>query len=212
MQPNCNDWDEVSDDNTWGGYRSCRRPVNVQVLAAGLRLKTLIATDCKNKWSTGSILGKQRFGYGFFEARMKVADIKGLDNAFWMTTGDYAPTGDHFEIDVSEVQSPSYDHLDLQQYPAKGNTKIAHTGMGWGSNLDQNHLAADFHDFGVLWTPSEVIYEIDGQPIAAAMTNGAVHPPSNVALSTALVYAGIPAHPEGHDLQVRSLRIVPCAE
>jgi hypothetical protein len=97
-----------------------------------------------------------------------------------MTTDDYAPTGDHFEIDVSEVQSPSYDHLDLQQYPAKGNTKIAQTGTGWGANLDQN-LAAGFHDFGVLWTPSEIIYEIDGQPIAAAVTNGAVHPPTNVA-------------------------------
>lgn len=201
------DWNEISDDNTWGGYRSCRRPENVQVSLSGLRLKTLLAKDCKNKWSTGSIISKHRFSYGFFEARMKIADIKGLNNAFWMTTDDYLPTGDHFEIDISEVQYPSYDHLGLQQYPAKGNAKIAHTGMGWGANLNQN-LSANFHDYGVLWTPTEVLYEIDGQPIAAAVTGGAVHPPTNVALSTALVYTGIPDHPEGHDLQVRSIRIV----
>jgi len=29
-----------------------------------------------------------------------------MNNAFWMTTEDHPETGDHFEIDVSEVQYP----------------------------------------------------------------------------------------------------------
>ena len=108
------DWNPVSDDNEWGDFPSCRRPSNVQPSRVGLRLKTLIATDCPHKWSTDYIDRKAKYSYGFFEATMKIADIKGMNNAFWMTTEDHPETGDHFEIDVSEVQYPNYDHIGLQ--------------------------------------------------------------------------------------------------
>jgi beta-glucanase (GH16 family) len=147
-----------------------------------------------------------KYSFGFFEATMKIADVKGMNNAFWMTTDDYLQSGDHFEIDVAEVQYPSYDHIGLQQYPAKGNTKLQHTGMGWGANFVDD-LSAGFHDYGVLWTPTEMIFAVDGEPVAAVVTNGSVHPPSAVALSSALIYAGIPEHPEGHDVTVRTVRI-----
>jgi hypothetical protein len=200
------DWDFVSDDNLWGGFQSCRRPGNVEASSAGLRLRTLVATDCHHKWSTGFIVSKAKYSYGFFEARMKIADIKGMNNAFWMTTDDHPETGDRFEIDVSEVQYPDYDHIGLQQYPAKGNKSVPHTGMGWGAKFVDD-LSAGFHDYGVLWTPTEMVFEIDGEPVAAVVTNGSVHPPTDVVLSTALIYAGIPEHPEGHDLLVRSVRV-----
>jgi hypothetical protein len=202
------DWNLLSDDPQWGGFQSCRRPASVEVSPVGLKLKTLIATDCHNKWSTGYIVSKRTFGYGFFEARMKSADIKGMNNAFWMTTEDHPATGDHFEIDVCEAQYPDYCHIGLQQYPAALNKKIQHTGMGWGATF-VNDLSASFHDYGVLWTPAELIFEIDGEPIAAAVTNGAVHDPAVVQISSALIYRGVPAHPEGHDVTVQSLRIVP---
>jgi len=77
---------------------------------------------------------REEYRYGFFEATMKIADIKGMNNAFWMNTGNQPATGDYFEIDISEVQYPSYDHIGLQQYPAKTNnvalSSVKHTGMG----------------------------------------------------------------------------------
>jgi beta-glucanase (GH16 family) len=200
------DWNLVSDDNQWGTFQSCRRPASVAATPAGLELKTLLATDCRHKWSTGYAVTKARYSYGFFEATMKIADIKGMNNAFWMTTEDNPATGDHFEIDVTEAQFPSYSHIGLQQYPAKGNKTIKHSGLGWGGNFADN-LSAGFHDYGVLWTRNELIFEVDGEPVGAAVTNGAVHPPTDVAFSTALIYADIPAHPEGHDVAVQSLRI-----
>ena len=199
-------WNFVSDDAQWGDFQSCRRPSNVQATSAGLRLKTMVATDCHHKWSTGSIISKEKYSYGFFEARMEIADIKGMNNAFWMTTDDHPESGDHFEIDVSEVQYPNYDHIGLQQYPAKGNKNIQHKGMGWGAKF-LDDLSTSFHDYGVLWTPGEMVFAVDGEPVAAVVTNGSVHPPTDVALSTALIYAGIPEHPEGHDVVVRSVRI-----
>jgi hypothetical protein len=65
-----------------------------------------------------------------------------------MTTNDYPETGDHFEIDISELQYP-YDHIGPQQYPAKGNKKLQHTGMGWGANFVDD-LSAGFHNYGVV--------------------------------------------------------------
>jgi len=200
------DWNFVSDDNTWGDFKSCRRSGNVVATNAGLRLKTLVATDCHNKWSTGYINSKAKYSYGFFEATMKIADIKGMNNAFWMTTEDHPETGDHFEIDVCEAQYSSYCHIGLQQYPAKGNKNMKHTGMGWGAKFVDD-LSSGFHDYGVLWTPTEMIFEIDGEPVAAVITGDAIYGPSDVALSSSLIYAGIPDHPEGHDVVVQSLRV-----
>jgi hypothetical protein len=203
------DWNRMSDDG-----RICRRPGNVEASSVGLRLKTLVATpDCRNKankWSTGSIQSKTEYRYGFFEATMKIADIKGMNNAFWMNTGNQLATGDYFEIDVSEVQYPNYDHIGLQQYPAKANnvalSNVKHTGMGWGAKFVDD-LSSSFHDYGVLWIPTEMIFEIDGEPVAAVVTNNAVNGPADVMFSSALIYAGVPDHPEGHDVIVKSVRV-----
>ena len=141
---------------------------------------------------------------------MKIADIKGMVNAFLMNTGNQAATGDYFEIDVSEVQYPSYDHIGLQQYPAKEKkvalSNVKHTGMGWGAKFVDD-LSSRFHDYGVLWTPHEMIFEIDGEPVAAVVTNNAVNAPADVMFSSALIYDGVPDHPEGHDMVVRSVRV-----
>jgi beta-glucanase (GH16 family) len=203
------DWNLMSDDG-----RMCRRPANVEVSGAGLRLKTLAASaDCRNKtlkWSTGSVASKATYRYGFFEATMKIADIRGMNNAFWMNTANQTATGDYFEIDVSEVQYPSYDHIGLQQYPAKAHnvplSTVKHTGMGWGAQFVDD-LSAAFHDYGVLWTRAEMIFEIDGEPVAAVVTDNSVNAPADVMFSSALIYPGVPDHPEGHDLVVKSLRV-----
>jgi Glycosyl hydrolases family 16 len=199
------DWRLMSDDGSF-----CRRPSNVEATSGGLRLNTLAAeADCRNKslkWSTGSIQSKAEYGYGFFEATMQIADIKGMNNAFWMNTATRPTIEDYFEIDVPEVQYSSYDHIGLQEYPANAHSRVKHTGMGWGATFVDN-LSAGFHDYGVLWTPEELIFEIDGEPVAAAVTNNTVVAPANVMFSSALIYPGVPDHPEGHDMIVKLLRI-----
>jgi len=137
---------------------------------------------------------------------MKIADIKGMNNAVWMNTATRPAIEDYFEIDVSEVQYSSYDHIGLQEYPANAHARVKHTGMGWGAKFIDD-LSAGFHDYGVLWTPKELIVEIDGELVAAAVTNNTVVAPANVMFSSALIYPGVPDDPEGHDMVVKSLRI-----
>jgi hypothetical protein len=150
-----------SDDNP--DLKSCRRPDSVEASPAGLRLKTLVANTCRTaRWSTGHIGSKAKYGYGFFEARIKIADIKGVNNAFWLTTDD------NFEIDVAEATHPSYIHIGLQYWPHNGVEK--HGGMGWGASFVDN-LAYGFHDIGLLRTPNDMVFAIDGEPVAAVVTH-----------------------------------------
>ncbi len=78
--------------------------------------------------------------------------------------------------------------------------------MGWGAKFVDD-LSSGFHDYGVLWTPKEMIFEIDGEPVAAVVTNNSVNAPADVMFSIALIYAGVSEHPEGHDMVVKTLRI-----
>jgi hypothetical protein len=193
------DWAPQIDDTV--ALKSCRRADNVEASDVGAKFRTLIATDCHAHWSTGSIYTKAPYPYGFFEATLKIADIKGMNNAFWLTTQD------HYEIDVGEIEYPNYSHLGLQYWPTSRTEK--HAGVGFGATFADN-LSKSFHDYGVLWTPSELIFEVDGEPIAALNTNGAIKGPANVWFSAALAdwaNGPVPDHPEGHGMVVQSLRI-----
>jgi len=168
----------------------------------GLQLRTRIATDCKAAWSTGYIISKQHYGFGFYEATIKAADIDGLNNAFWLVTED------HFEIDATELHFPNISRITLHN-----NNKIDGSfppAVGFDSRYS-HYFYSQFHDIGVLWTPTDVVYEVDGEPVAAIRTNNAIHGKTDIRFSTALMdYAGkVPEHPEGHHMYVKSLRVIP---
>ena len=74
-----------------------------------------------------------------------------------------------------------------------------------GAKFDDD-LSSDFHDYGAFWTPIEMIFEIDGEPLAAVVTNNTVNALANLMFSSALIYAGVRDHPEGHDMVVKTLR------
>jgi beta-glucanase (GH16 family) len=194
------DWTIAQDDNSDPNSRSCRRSASVKISAAGLKLETMPIAGCHNPWATGHVASKRKFGYGFYEARMEVADVPGLNNAFWLTTDD------HYEIDITEAQFPNYIHYALQYWPTASNEK--HAGMGWGARFNDN-LSAGFHDIGMLWTAKDIVFEIDGEPVAAVQTNGAVKGPAVVRFSTLVGdWAGkVPPHPEGHGMSVKWLHI-----
>jgi hypothetical protein len=153
-------------------------------------------------WSTGYNASKAKFGYGFFEARIKIADIKGLDNAFWLTTDD------DFEIDVTETFYPSNMHLGFQYWPRSKTEK--HAGGGLGRELRREPVCglprrrpfvdADRHDLrGRRRTDRGGRHPRRGQ--------GARHGASHHGARRLGGRQGSPTHPEGHGMAVRSLRI-----
>ncbi|MDQ0472692.1 glycoside hydrolase family 16 protein [Labrys wisconsinensis] len=191
-------WALQSDDHP--DLQACRQPQSVIATPAGLELKTLAAVGkCHARWSTGFLISRSSYSYGFFEARFRAADISGLNNAFWLVSAS------HFEIDVAEVHEPNDLGMSLHDW-----TTSSGTSVGFDSKL-KGDFSRGFHDFGVLWTPTDIVYEVDGRAIAAIATHGAIDKPVDIRFSTALApFAGkVPADPAGHAMSVRSLRVYP---
>jgi beta-glucanase (GH16 family) len=191
-------WTAQTDDKS--DLQSCRLAANNVPSSAGLRLETHNTTECKHsRFSTGAIISKDTYGYGFYEASIQAAATTGINNAFWLTTVD------KWEIDVTEIHYPSQSRMTLHNWATS-----AGTAVGFYQDFS-DHLAAGFHDYGVVWTPQEIVYEVDGTPIAAIATHGSVHGQMNIRFSTALMtYAGpIPADPAGKEMIVRSVKYLP---
>jgi len=73
-----------------------------------------VATDCHNqdnKWTTAYIASKSKYSSGYFETSLKIADIPGVNNAFWVTTDD------NYEIDPSEIHYPNMDGVGVHYWP-----------------------------------------------------------------------------------------------
>ena len=191
-------WQKISDDKA--GLLSCRRPANVETGADGLVLKTSISIDCKSaKWSTGYAISNFKQKYGFFETSMKIASVNGMNNAFWLTTPDA------YEIDVAEVRYPNYVHMNLCNWAPS----VKDHTVGIGANFKED-LSAAYHDYGVLWTPKEIIFEIDGEPIGVIMTAESISGPADVRYSTGLAdWAGsVNSSPQGHDFDAKWLHVL----
>jgi beta-glucanase (GH16 family) len=95
--------------------------------------------------------------YGYFEARLRVPAGQGLWPAFWLL-GKVGASGVN-EIDIHEIlgQQPSTVYMTVH----------------WGTDYGAGHqadgtswigpdFAADFHTFGLEWTPDTIVWTIDG--------------------------------------------------
>lgn len=189
-------WALQTDDRS--DLKSCRLPANVVATPGGLQLRTIATSACHAKWATGSMISKAKQRYGLFEASIQAADIGGLNNAFWLVSDA------GYEIDIVEAHYPNDVHMTLHDWHPGGGA------VGFDSKCACN-LAAGFHDYGVLWTPTDLIFEIDGEPIAAITGVTGIDQAADIRFATALGdFAGkIPDNPAGHHMAVRSLRVVP---
>jgi hypothetical protein len=55
--------------------------------------------------------------------------------------------------------------------------------------------------------PAGTIFEVDRPPVTAVVTHHAVDRATDIRFSNALIQAGVPDHPEGHDMVVSRLRV-----
>ncbi|SAK56537.1 glycoside hydrolase family protein [Caballeronia hypogeia] len=194
------DWTLPSRENT--KLISCVRPQSTSTTASGLMLQIKPVTDCQAKWSTGQIISKATYKFGYFEASMKIAAIPGVDNAFWLVTRD------GYEIDVTETFYPNASTSAVHQWhPPKGRS---HTMVSSRISLQKN-LSEGFHDYGVLWSEDEVVFSIDGEPYVALKTNGSIKAPAEIHLSNAIVPWGQkpPDNPSGAATLFRRVRVFP---
>lgn len=192
------DWSVISDDSKT--IFSCRRSESVVLTDMSIVLDTLKYSGCLNGsfWSTGYIASKKKYNYGFFEARIKIADIQGLNNAFWLLTAD------GYEIDIAEIHYPNNLHITLHKWDAG-------TDHAYGRNLYfKEDFSKSFHDFGLLWLPNRMIFEVDGKPVVAFDISEKILGSAEIRFSTALTpFAGkISSNSEGRKMEVSSIKVI----
>ena len=127
-------------------------------------------------WYTGtcSSVGLREFTYGYFEARCKAPAAGGLWSAFWLqseTMGDETEGGKNgAEIDVME--SPYYNDPKKDTETYRNTTMHTihidgygdkHQSKGSGEFRVDRDMYNEFNTYGVLWTPDEYVFYINGQ-------------------------------------------------
>ncbi len=109
------------------------------------------------EYTSGVISSIHEQTYGYFEARLKMPKGQGLWPAFWL---------------LGAVGTEGVNEIDIQEYLGHEPTKV-HMTVHWGPSYDQGHesdgsdfdgpdFSADFHTFGLEWTPTTLVWSIDG--------------------------------------------------
>jgi beta-glucanase (GH16 family) len=203
-----NNWTVFTDNRS--DLMACRTAKSLSVSSNGLAIETVPADHCHAKWSTGEIISKQAFTYGLYEAYIKIANATGVDNAFWLTTqGEVSDgSGDSFEIDISETYYPSLIRSTLHRHNLTKHIDLYETGY---NDQERKNLASEFHEYGLLWTPTSLVFCLDSVPFQTFETKGTVKDPANLRLSIALgpQFGGAPpANPVGLTMQVKHVRVI----
>lgn len=114
--------------------------------------------------------GKASFRYGRIEVRARFPEGQGLWPAIWMLPehDNYGPYPQSGETDIAEAVNLGVScdgcadrvHAAIHHGPRPG--AIA-TQEGWAAMLDTDA----FHVFALEWTPTSMIWSIDGEPFLA---------------------------------------------
>ena len=96
-------------------------------------------------YRSGSVFSKTGYNHGYFEARVKIPDAKGMYPVFWLWH--------HDELVVFEFFGDPNTHFISMHNKSLCTSVKFKKAVGY---------AADFHTYGLEWTPFEVKWFIDG--------------------------------------------------
>lgn len=172
--------------NNGGTVGSANRPANATVgdgmLHIALKKETTVLPGGTYDYTSGGIISKLGFGYGYYEARVKQWDRPGFHTSFWSMGTNGIPQVnevDGFEINSSDPDEVhhnlhQYDHGLLAQYSiASPVTQAVYSPSG-------------YHIYGFERTPTMVRFFVDNKLTFESLYAGP-HLPQNVWL-TSLAY------------------------
>lgn len=119
--------------------------------AASGGLLTLTATPDMH---SGEVRSLQSFGYGYYEARMKLPATPGFWPAFWTVSS----AGTFQEIDIAECNSADPHRIGENLHWGVRGASPADNG---GYNDPLTDFQADFHTYGVLYAVDRIEFYVD---------------------------------------------------
>ncbi|MFC4403038.1 glycoside hydrolase family 16 protein [Gracilibacillus xinjiangensis] len=134
-------------------------PGNVKVQDGKLELISEMEKYQGRNYTSGAIHSKDKFffEYGKVEIRAKLPHGKGIFPAFWMM-----PNQDNVwlpEIDILEMLGHEPDRIWMVQHQLDENGNL----QSESNSFKGADYSKDFHLFGIEWTPSEIVWLIDGK-------------------------------------------------
>lgn len=125
-------------------------------------------------YSSGQIISKKEFSFGYYEVRAKVPSGKGLWPAFWF----YKGSGTYYqEIDVFEFGGSNTSRYWVNNFWKAATGDLSDNAMiipklnGWWFFNKKLDLSDDFFTYGVNWTPNKIEYYFNGQLVHVKTTH-----------------------------------------
>ncbi len=160
-------------------FASMNQAGNVSVSDGLLRLAVRKETAGEAEYTSGGVISKREFKYGYYEARYRVPKGAGWHTSFWMMKNSPGETGNRQEIDVCEQ-----DSKDLTSYGMNLHIqKPAHQGLA-GRRVKTPDLAADFHVWGCEFSPREIRNYFDGKLVGVTHVTNFQHDVMSIWLTT----------------------------
>ncbi len=107
--------------------------------------------------------GKFECRFGYFECRVKLQTQRGHWSAFWLQSPTISKTGDVKKYGTE---------IDIFEYLVKNKTQILHNLHWDGYGKKHKHIGTKkqipklnegFHTIGLLWTPEQYVFYVDGK-------------------------------------------------
>lgn len=140
--------------------------------------------------------------YGYFEITAQMPDTAGAWPAFWLLPVDntWPP-----EIDIFESYGGFGDQMSLGMISAEER---------WGAWTPMDNPYGEMHTYGALWTPYDVTFYIDGQPMLTLATPDDYHKPMYMLANLAMGGGGAvdPALNATADLRIEQVRVLQLQE
>ena len=213
------------DTNKWH-YRtgerilSQQKPENVSVTNGLLRLTLKKEAAGKLHYTSGGVISRETFRYGYYEARFRCPKAAGWHTSFWamkyfqtndQTNGlDFAQQVERGSgtVRAQEIDFCEQDAVNPKSYSAgviDWSGKSGKKSLGFGRKYFHSpreevpDFSADFHVWGCEFTPTEVNFFLDGKLTHQADATKFPHEDQNIWLTCVAVLWGDPEKPKRVD-------------
>jgi hypothetical protein len=164
-------WDYRLDTRFW----SQQTAANVSVADGMLRLQLRREKSGELDYTAGGVISKQRFRYGYYEARMRTPKARGWHTSFWLMQAGEGRTN---EIDIVEQ-----DSVKANEYSVNWHNYWPHSSFGY-QRITSVDLGAGFHTYGANFTPNRVDYYLDDKLVHSIDITGVANAPANIWLTS----------------------------
>jgi len=149
-------WLYRTDSKHW----STQVPENVSLVDGYLFLNVKKQKSLDKEYTGAGVISKERYGFGYYEARIKIPAGQGWHSSFWLMGYDGKstdPSNTALELDVFENDSKTNTGYHSNVHRWKGEHI---DNMKWVETPD---LSAGFHTLGCEYSAMEVKYYFDGK-------------------------------------------------